>query len=181
MRYKLKHLTFSSKHSSSRTGHWHHWESGLISATMKNWLRSWLSIFLLLPRKIGPSQLSLAMNDSFSIHVWNCIPREHWRSGIWEKLPLRHHLLESFTNYDRKTRATQTLALHTDFSSMCSYCMFQRLAVSNQHFKLACEESKRAWQLYFTQLSRHLVRTCRRFRLQPWAPSHPHFLSHLLI
>ena len=43
--HKLKHLTFWSKHISSRAGPWHRWESVLVLAREKNSSRAWLSTF----------------------------------------------------------------------------------------------------------------------------------------
>ena len=66
---------------------------------------------LLLLRKMGLSQLSLAMNASFLVRVWKRTSRVHWRTGIWGKLSLRCRL-EAITKYNYKTHAIQTHFVH---------------------------------------------------------------------
>lgn len=65
---------------SSRTEHWHCWESDLVSEREKNWLSSQFSIFSPpFDDNRSLTRLNLAMNTSFSAPVWKGMSLKNWR------------------------------------------------------------------------------------------------------
>ena len=169
MQHKLKHLTFWSKHISSRTGPWHRWECCLVSASGKNWPRAWLSTF---SPSAGKNR-SLATKPGDEHFPFRPCLKAHIQGTVKNRRSCKTLASSSFEGYHKirsqNLRYIDT-CLYTNFSSTCSYRKCQRPFLRNALYFLLKQASERASYTLPTSFPPSLIIARTRFMFQPRPP-----------